>query len=113
MEYKELHVCDKMQAEYIEWIGMELMREYGLGLSAASINLFRNEVRTDWSLYSGHLGRFYLAFVEDDSRGMAGIKYASRSVCEFKRMYVSPRYRRLGLGRRLIERLLGDARISS
>jgi GNAT superfamily N-acetyltransferase len=41
---------------------------------------------------------------------MAGLKYASKGVCELKRLYVSPPYRRAGLARLLVERLIDEAR---
>ena len=42
---------------------------------------------------------------------MAGLKYESQDICELKRLYVSPPYRRAGLGRLLVERLLDEARM--
>lgn len=52
-----------------------------------------------------------MAYIGNSVGGMAGIKHVSRNVCELKRLYVSPLYRRVGLGRSLVERLLAAARI--
>jgi GNAT superfamily N-acetyltransferase len=88
-----------------------LKRKHGISLTVDSINQLMDEVMTDWPLYSGHQGRFFLAYIGKSVGGMAGIKYVSRNVCELKRLYVSPLHRRVGLGRSLIERLLSGARI--
>ena len=104
-ETREIHL------EYIAWIDSMLKRKHGISLTTDSINQLVDEVMTDWPLYSGHQGRFYLAYIGESVSGMAGIKYVSRNVCELKRLYVSPLHRRVGLGRTLVERLLSEARI--
>jgi GNAT superfamily N-acetyltransferase len=101
----------EIQLEYIAWIDSMLKRKHGISLTADSINQLMDEVMTDWPLYSGHQGRFFLAYIGKSVGGMAGIKYVSRNVCELKRLYVSSLHRRVGLGRSLVERLLLEARI--
>lgn len=101
----------EIQLEYIAWIDSMLKRKNGIRLTVDSINQLMDEVTTDWPLYSGHQGRFFLAYTGKSVGGMAGIKYVSRNVCELKRLYVSPLHRRVGLGRSLVERLLSEARI--
>jgi|LakMenEpi03Aug12_release.lakeMendotaPanAssembly.Ray.scaffolds.fasta_scaffold53430_1 putative acetyltransferase len=107
------HIAEsrEIQLEYIAWIDSMLKRKHGISLTVDSINQLMDEVMTDWPLYSGHQGRFFLAYIGKSVGGMAGIKYVSRNVCELKRLYVSPLHRRVGLGRSLIERLLSGARI--
>jgi GNAT superfamily N-acetyltransferase len=107
------HIAEskEMQLEYIAWIDSMLKRKHGISLTAASMNQLIDEVMTDWPLYSGHQGRFFLAYIGKSVGGMAGIKYVSRNVCEPKRLYVSPLHRRVGLGRSLVARLLSEARI--
>jgi GNAT superfamily N-acetyltransferase len=101
----------EIQLEYIAWIDSMLKRKHGISLTADSINQLMDEVMTDWPFYSGHQGRFFLAYIGKSVGGMAGIKYVSRNVCELKRLYVLPLHRRVGLGRSLVERLLSEARI--
>jgi ribosomal protein S18 acetylase RimI-like enzyme len=103
--------CREIQLEYIAWIDLMLKREHGISLSTDCINQLMAEIISDWPLYSGCLGRFFLAFIGKSVCGMAGIKYVSKDVCELKRLYVSPLHRRVGLGRSLVERLLSAARI--
>jgi GNAT superfamily N-acetyltransferase len=107
----QLSGCKEIQLEYTKWIVLMLKREHGIILSSDNINLLMDEVRFNWPLYSGCLGRFFLAYIGKSIGGMAGIKYFSADVCELKRLYVSPLHRRVGLGRNLVERLLAAARI--
>jgi GNAT superfamily N-acetyltransferase len=107
----QLNGCREIQLEYIAWIDSMLKRDHGISLSADNINQLMDELMSNWSLYSGRLGRFFLAYVGKSAGGMAGIKYISRDVCELKRLYVLPLHRRVGLGRSLVERLLAAARI--
>lgn len=107
----DLSACVGIQSEYITWIEKMLLRKHARRLSADSIHQIKNEVTTDWPLYSGRLGRFYIAYVDRYVGGMAGIRHASKDVCELKRLYVSAVYRRAGLGKSLVQRLLADARI--
>ena len=107
----QLSGCREIQLEYIAWIDSMLKREHGISLSADSINGLMDEITSNWPLYSGHLGRFLLAYVGKSVVGMAGIKYVSRDVCELKRLYVLPLCRGVGIGRSLVEQLLAAARI--
>ena len=103
--------CKAIQLEYIAWIGSMLTQEHDIILSTYSVNQLMNEITSDWPLYSGRLGRFFLAYIGKSVGGMAGIKHVSKDVCELKRLYVLPLYRRVGLGRSLVERLIAAARI--
>jgi ribosomal protein S18 acetylase RimI-like enzyme len=101
----------EIQLEYIAWIISMLKLEHGIVLSTDSVNQLKDEIISDWPLYSGRQGRFILACIGKNVCGMAGIKHVSKDVCELKRLYVSPLYRRVGLGKSLVERLLSAARI--
>ena len=107
----KLDICEKIESEYVEWISNMLFREHALALSASSVNLLKREIRSDWPLYSGYLGRFIVICIEKKMGGMAGIKYASKGICELKRLYITPPFRRLGLGRLLVESLIAEARL--
>ena len=107
----QLSCCKEIQLEYTKWIASMLKREHDISLSSDNINLLMDEIRFNWPLYSGSLGRFFLAYIGKSPGGMAGIKYISTDVCELKRLYVSPMHRRVGLGRNLVERLLAAAHI--
>jgi ribosomal protein S18 acetylase RimI-like enzyme len=100
----------EIQLEYISWIGLMLKRVHGISLAADSTNQLMSEITSNWPLYSGCVGSFFLAYTGKNVGGMAGIKYVSKDICELKRLYVSPRHRRVGIGSSLVERLLFVAR---
>jgi GNAT superfamily N-acetyltransferase len=55
-------------------------------------------------------GRLYLAEVDGTAVGVGGLKLLDDDIGEIKRMYVRPEVRGLGVGRAIVERLIGDAR---
>jgi putative acetyltransferase len=89
----------------------ELYQEYAawLGFSLAYQN-FADELATLPGSYAPPRGRLLLARVDDALAGCAALRPIDRSICEMKRLYVRPAFRGCGLGRRLIERLIDEAR---
>jgi len=67
-------------------------------------------------VYGSPMGTMRLARVDDVPAGccalrpLDGVDYAN--ACEMKRLYVRPRFRGLGLGRRLAEEILEAARLA-
>jgi GNAT superfamily N-acetyltransferase len=55
-------------------------------------------------------GVFVLALVEDEPAGCGGAQFLDGETAEVKRMWVSPVHRGVGLGRRLLAHLEGEAR---
>lgn len=55
-------------------------------------------------------GRLYLLQVDGAPAGCIGLKKLDETRCEMKRLYVRPAYRGLGLARKLVERLLTEAK---
>jgi len=53
---------------------------------------------------------FYVARMEGEAAGCGGVQLYGAEYAELKRMYVRPRFRGLGLGRRMLERLAAHAR---
>ncbi len=102
-----------VQAESAEHIAgaRELMLEYAQWLE---FNLcfqgFEEELRTLPGKYAPPKGRLLLAYVDQQLAGMGALRPMDEAgVCEMKRLYVRPAFRGYRLGRRLAERLIGDA----
>jgi ribosomal protein S18 acetylase RimI-like enzyme len=53
---------------------------------------------------------FFVARVEGEAAGCGGVQICGTEYGELKRMYVRPRFRGLGLGRRMLDRLAAHAR---
>jgi len=53
---------------------------------------------------------FYVARMEGEAAGCGGVQLYGVEYAELKRMYVRPRFRGLGLGQRMLERLAAHAR---
>jgi DNA-binding MarR family transcriptional regulator/GNAT superfamily N-acetyltransferase len=54
-------------------------------------------------------GEFFVAYLHGEAVGCGAVKHRADAPAEIKRMWIAPRARGLGLGRRLMERLEGCA----
>jgi putative acetyltransferase len=88
-----------------------LFREYAasLGFDMCFEN-FDNELAELPGKYEPPSGCLLLATVGDEPAGCVASKGLAGNVCEMKRLYVRPPYRRTGLGRQLTERIVAEAR---
>ena len=89
----------RMVQEYVSWIGLDLaFQEIDAELAG---------LPGDYAPPRGAL------FVADDRArliGMIGLRPFDEAICEMKRLYVRPGFRRVGLGRTLAKALLDEAR---
>lgn len=60
--------------------------------------------------YAAPEGRLLLAWKDGDVVGCAALRNVDGTICEMKRVYIRPTARGEGLGRRLIEYILAEAR---
>ena len=60
--------------------------------------------------YSLPGGRLYIAYYREQSAGCVALRRLNAEACEMKRMYVRPRYRRLGIAKALAETIIGGAK---
>ena len=93
----------------------EIFREYatGLGVDLCFQN-FEAELAGLPGEYAAPAGHLLLALVDGAIAGCGGFRALTDSdhanACETKRLYVRPAFRRFGLGRRLAEALMDEAR---
>jgi len=93
--------------EYLRWIGHLAEASYGLSIDVAAMV---DSDLNDRAKFYPPSGRFYLVRHADAYAGIGCLKELAPGVAEIQRMYVRPHLRGLGAGRRLVERLLDDAR---
>lgn len=92
-----------------------IFREYaaGLGVDLCFQN-FEAELAGLPGDYAGPAGHLLLALVDGEVAGCGGFRALHDAdhvnACEMKRLYVRPAFRRFGLGRRLAEALMDEAR---
>ena len=60
--------------------------------------------------YGAPYGGIYVASVDGEDAGCIAFRKLDEDTCELKRVFLRERYRGLGLGRKMMERVLADSR---
>jgi GNAT superfamily N-acetyltransferase len=97
----------RLVTEYLRWIGQEAAANYGLTFD---IDAMVASDMDDRDKFFPPTGRFYVVRHGGSDVGVGCLKRLAPGVAEIQRMYVQPHVRGVGAGRRLLERLLADAR---
>jgi len=105
-----MQIVDAVSAEQLEQV-RRLFEEYwaSFGFTPCFQN-FAGELAALPGDYSPPGGRLALALVEDQPAGCAALRRIDGERCEFKRLFVRPPFRGLGLGRQLLAWIVAEAR---
>jgi GNAT superfamily N-acetyltransferase len=106
----DLNVCDELLREYGSWSSERLASNCGIDLTDDQLESAHAMFRAEFPKLRGPKGRLCLAMVNGNAAGVGALKPVSSDICELKRMFVRPGYRRNGIGRLILERLIDDAR---
>jgi DNA-binding MarR family transcriptional regulator/GNAT superfamily N-acetyltransferase len=87
-------------AEYVAELNRRSTRRFDPSVGATALP---HEVRPP-------AGQFFVVYVEGEPIGCGAVKHHADAPAEIKRMWIAPRARGLGLGRRLLETLEASAR---
>ena len=96
---REVGLIRDLFIEYASSLGFDL-----------SFQNFQKELDDLPGDYSPPNGRLLLGFHDSDPVGCVALREISEEICEMKRLYVCPRCRGLGLGKRLATKVIADAR---
>ena len=88
-----------------------LLEEYGeLRQHDAALGDYTDELAQLPGKYAAPEGSLLLATWNEQPAGCVAIRKIGEGICEMKRMYVSPGFRKKGVGQALVEGILKEAR---
>ena len=96
--------------EYLHWGARNMNRYWDLGISVEEVNEFIDTDIKTLSRMQPPNGRFYIIQDTGTLIGIGGLRRLNATSCELKRMYVRKPYRGQGIGLKLLQQLLYDAR---
>ena len=102
----ELSPVVLLAGEYEAWVRARILADYAIDF----------EFKSDRDLFLDLDGllepraRLYIAEINGEPVGIAGLRPLAADEAEIKRMYVRPSARGLGVGRAILQRLIDDAR---
>ena len=97
--YAEIEETTKLFLEYQAWLGEDLTFQY-----------FTEELETLPGKYAPPEGRLFLALSENEFAGCVALRKISEKGCEMKRLFLREKYRGNGLGRKMAQKIIAEAR---
>jgi ribosomal protein S18 acetylase RimI-like enzyme len=96
------------QLAQIKTLFLEYAESLGFSLCFQS---FDEELASLPGMYAPPEGRLLLAYSDGEAVGCAALHKLEDGICEMKRLYVKPKARGQGIGRRLSEQIIHQARL--
>lgn len=105
-----MRICQAITPEQIA-LSRTLFQEYPAWLAIdLSFQGFAAELAGLPGVYSPPAGRLLLALEGGQASGCVALRPLGDGVCEMKRLFVRPRFRERGIGRRLADQVVEEAR---
>ena len=104
---RDQDVIERLWLDYLTWGNEELQARHGVHPHSP-----REAVAQDIASiakYQPPNGALILAFQRGEACGVGCLRRIGRDVCEIKRMYVDPAFRRVGAGRAILSHLIDAA----
>lgn len=92
--------------EYTEY----LIENDGKFKEYLEIQKYDDEIEHLESKYGLPYGRLYIAYYENKVAGCIAMRKLNDAECEMKRLYVKPEFRNKGIAKRLVEKIISDAK---
>ena len=99
LDANEIQETKELIIEYIKWLNMDL---YFQNIDE-ELNGFPHK-------YKEPDGIFIIAKDENNVIGCVGMKKLDEKICEMKRLFVNDNYKGKGIGKKLVERIIEEAR---
>jgi ribosomal protein S18 acetylase RimI-like enzyme len=96
---EQIEEIRRLFREYENWLGIDLCFQD-----------FEKELANLPGKYAKPDGRLFLISVKNQSVGCIALRKTDVEICEMKRLYVREDFRGLGLGKKLIEKLIEEAK---
>jgi putative acetyltransferase len=96
---EQIEETRRLFREYEAWLGVDLC-----------FQSFEAELADLPGKYAPPKGRLFLAFVDEKIAGCIALRKLDEETCEMKRLFVREDFRKLGLGRKLIEKIIAEAK---
>jgi GNAT superfamily N-acetyltransferase len=104
----DISAIRQLWTEYLIWGNNRMQMLYGVHPHNPAEQVEEDIQLIDKFLPPG--GRLVLAFTDNNACGIGCLKSISSNIGEIKRMYVSPLYRQIGVGRAILQALLNAAK---
>jgi ribosomal protein S18 acetylase RimI-like enzyme len=89
---------------------ISLFNEYANSLNISlEFQHFKEELNIINSMYGSPTGCLLLVYEADHAIGCAAYRKIGEGICELKRMYIKPNYRKKGIGQKLVDMLCDKA----
>ena len=105
---KDIENARKLFEEYADFV-KELMGKYSHSWADYHYHKILNEAQSIPEEYIHPKGCLLLAKYQDEITGCIAISEIETDLCELKRLYVKPQFRRMGIGRKLSEAIIKKA----
>jgi GNAT superfamily N-acetyltransferase len=102
----QLTIVAELLREYAEWV----TSLFADGEHAPTFRALHQDLSTLPGIYAPPAGRLLFATLDGRPAGCVCLKPRGEDVCEMKRLYVRPAFRGHDIGRKLVLRLLDEAR---
>lgn len=110
VDLREAERCEPLFREFIALAASGMAARHGVVIGDDGVEALHAGLRQEWPELVGGRGRMVLALVDGREAGISVLKPTSEREAEVKRMYVREEHRGLGLARRMLERIVADAR---
>lgn len=97
--FEEIEAARRLFREYEAWLDVDLC-----------FQSFEDELKNLPGKYAAPTGRLFLAFADEKIAGCIALRKIDDETCEMKRLFVREDFRGSGAGKKLIEKLIAEAR---